>query len=612
MTLANLQTEWARLLLTTWVQCGVSDVVVSPGSRSTPFIHACTEIAGLHCYSVIDERSAAFFALGQARVTGRPTLLVCTSGTAGAHYLPAVIEARYSGLPLLVLTADRPPELQGCGAPQTIDQRHLYGVHVNAFHDLGMADSQPAALSGLRRRAAQIVRQCLAPEPGPVHVNAAARKPLEPLSPSTADEQDLHERVSALCAEPIAGYSPSLRSVDQDAVRSLAMRCRQLPRGLIVAGPAPLVQAGLAADVQALSAATGYPILADLASQLGGGRPGHSALDGLFAGASSAAALRPDMVLQLGRAPTSGHWSRLLSSAPQVERYVLAEFGNQDPWNSAAGHLSASVEDTVRSLVAELVSLGPLPSVAGQRLERPVASALEHLGSVQAALLAEPIGLASEARAVVELLASLPEDALLMLGNSLAIRLADLWGGELPPGVGVLSQRGASGIDGLLSGAVGSALAAARPTALLLGDVSLLHDLTALGLPALAELRTPLLVAVLNNDGGRIFDQLPVRQLPGLSEDQRSLWTTPHGLSFEHAARLFDVPCACIEPGDGAADAYRAAWARPGLSLVEVQVPADAAFALDAELRERLAMAMQPGDSPLPPSSPSEGHVRGN
>jgi len=614
MTLRNLQTEWARLLLTTWVQGGVSDVVVSPGSRSTPLVHACTETAGLRCHSAIDERSAAFFALGQARVTGRPTLLLCTSGTAGAHYLPAVIEARYARLPLLVVTADRPPELQDCGAPQTIDQRNLYGTHVHAFHELGMADPDPAALAGLRRRAARALEQCLAPEPGPVHVNAGLRKPLEPISPATADEWNLHDLVSRLCAQPIALQTRARRTAEQTAVRDLAKRCRALPRGLIVAGPAPLEQAGLAADVRALSQATGYPVMADLASQLGGGRPGNSALEGLFSSPQWEAQLRPQMVLQLGAAPTSSHWSKLLSEHQDIERYVVAEFGSNDPWNCATGHLMGGLEDTVRSLVAELVSLGPLGESDVPRLQKPVAAALAQLSSVQDGLLADPVGLSSEARTVRELLAGLPQDALLMLGNSLAIRLADLWGGELPEGVAVLSQRGASGIDGLVSGAVGSALASGRPTALLLGDVSLLHDLTGLGLPALAELQCPLLVAVLNNDGGRIFEHLPIHDVDGLDEKQRALWTTPHGRSFEHAARMFDARYVQVDQGCSAAAAFAAAWTQPGLALVEVRVPCDASVRLDAQLRSRLACTPREECEASSASSLSpglgQGHVR--
>jgi 2-succinyl-5-enolpyruvyl-6-hydroxy-3-cyclohexene-1-carboxylate synthase len=180
--------------------------------------------------------------------------------------------------------------------------------------------------------------------------------------------------------------------------------------------------------------------------------------------------------------------------------------------------------------------------------------------------------------------------------------------------VGVLSQRGASGIDGLLSGALGAALASARPTALLLGDISLLHDLSALGLPAVAELESPLLVVVLNNDGGRIFDHLPMAQVAGLEAEQRALWTTPHGRNFEHAARMFDVPWTLIEAGGDCRDALSAAWARPGLSLVEVTVPCDASVRLESQLRARFdagfEAATEEGSQSIGSASSAEGHAR--
>ena len=592
-TPANLQTQWARLLVTTVVQAGITDAVISPGSRSTPFVCACIQAAGLRCHQVIDERSAAFFALGQARASGRPSLLLCTSGTAGAHYLPAVIEARYAGVPLLVITADRPAELQRCGAPQTIDQEHLFGDHVRAFYSLGGAEHGEAALLHLRQRAADAVRQTLWPEPGAVHLNAALAKPLEPVVATTAEQQQLCVLVDTLCASPLpelsaAPASPaSMTEVDHDAVAALARRCRQLARGFIVAGPAPIDHAGLRHDVRALSAATGYPVLCDLASQLGGGQPGDALLDGILDAGQAAGSLRPQIILQLGNAPVSPRFAQLISAADDIERFVLTEFGLCDPWRSATGHLRGSLFETLPALLAGLDELGPLVESAAP-FSTTVDAARRHLIEVQRTLLDEPMGRCSEARAVLELMTSLPEDALLVLGNSLAIRVADLWGGRLPSGVAVLSQRGVSGIDGLLSGAIGAALVSGRPTALILGDVSLLHDLTALGLLALDGLQSALLVVVLNNDGGRIFEHLPIGGYYDDDSAEMEFWTTPHGRDFEHAARMFARPYQQLAPGESGVDAFSAAWQRRGLSLVEIAVPSDASLRLDQQLRRRL------------------------
>ncbi len=592
MSPENLQTQWARLLVTTVVQAGISDVVISPGSRSTPFVHACLQAPGLRCHRVIDERSAAFFALGQARISGRPTMLLCTSGTAGAHYLPAVIEARYAGLPLLVVTADRPPELQDCGAPQTIDQKDLFGRHALAFHELGMAEPDASALIGLRQRVSQAVRHAMGPNPGPVHLNAAARKPLEPVSATTAEQQKLCDLVDELCAQPLAESPASRKSADQDALASLARRCREVPRGVIVAGPASVEQARIRQDVQALSEATGYPVLCDLASQLGGGHPGHAFLDGLFGTVAARSLTRPQLILQLGRAPVSAQFASLLAEAEDIERYVLAASGLNDPWRTARGHLRGSLVETVPSLVAELAVLGPLPSAQVQ-YSSTIDALCGRLLQVERELLAEPLGRSSEASAVHDLLGSLPEDALLVLGNSLAIRLADLWGGTLPSGVAVLSQRGVSGIDGLLSGAIGAAIASGRPTALLLGDISLLHDLNALGLDAIGQLQSPLMVAVLNNDGGRIFDHLPIGEAKGPGSDEMAFWTTPHGHRFEHAANMFARSYQQLSVGESPVEAFAAGWAQEGLSLVEVMVPVDASVRLDEQLHLRVAAALE-------------------
>ena len=181
MSRSNLHLAWARLFLRSAAAAGVTDVVLSPGSRSTPLTIAAATTSELRAHVIVDERGAAFFALGQARVTGRPSLLICTSGTAGAHWLPALIEASQSFVPLIAVTADRPWELQDSAAPQTIDQLKLFGDHVRHYAELGLPDPSPGALRAVPRIAAQAVARALGPVPGPVHINARFRKPLEPV-----------------------------------------------------------------------------------------------------------------------------------------------------------------------------------------------------------------------------------------------------------------------------------------------------------------------------------------------------------------------------------------------------------------------------------------------
>ncbi|MBJ92928.1 MAG: 2-succinyl-5-enolpyruvyl-6-hydroxy-3-cyclohexene-1-carboxylic-acid synthase [Rickettsiales bacterium] len=587
MSPSNLQTEWARLWADTVVQAGVGEVVVSPGSRSTPFVAACLERPELRVHSIVDERSAAFFALGQARVTGAPTMLLCTSGTAGAHYFPAVIEAFYAALPLLVVTADRPPELQGCGASQTIDQRDLYGRHVRSFIDLGVARADARSLAAMRSQVGQAIRQCCLPVPGPVHINAPARKPLEPVHAEDAQGRALARTVEALCRQPLVQELPVREEPEIEGVAELARSCRELPKGIIVAGPAAMEQRRVRQDVAALSELCGYPVLADLASQLGGGQPGHAPLDALFSEPCSELLSEVQLVLQVGRAPTSSRFGRWLDARPDLERWVLAERGVHDPWRSARAHLRGSLHETLPLLVAELAAGGPLPGDR-QRLPARMSGARLVLDRLQQELIKLPTHRNSEARVVRSLLQSLPDDALLVLGNSLAIRLADLWGGLLPAGVSVLSQRGVAGIDGLLSGAVGSALSSGRPTALLLGDVSMLHDLSALGLAALDELGASLLVVVLNNEGGRIFNHLPIAEVHGGDSAEMRLWTTPHQLRFEQVAAMFSRTYQQRNGSDELEPLLVKAWTSGGLTLLELVVPRHASVAAEEALLSAL------------------------
>ncbi|MEZ4404100.1 MAG: 2-succinyl-5-enolpyruvyl-6-hydroxy-3-cyclohexene-1-carboxylic-acid synthase, partial [Kofleriaceae bacterium] len=268
MTTAAVQTAWAALVIGTLVDAGVTDLVLSPGSRSTPLALAAAATAGVRLQVVIDERTAGFFALGAARATGRPVALVCTSGSAAGHYLPAVIEAAHAGVPLVILTADRPPELHGAGASQTIDQQRLYGGFVRRFDDLGVADAAPGVLAAARRKLAQAVVAARGPHPGPVHVNLPLRKPLEPAPPATPDEHAAVAAVAALRARPLPVTAPPDVRVPDSAIAAAAAACRAHPRGVIVVTAAGLARRAHRDAVVALAARTGYPILAEAGSQL--------------------------------------------------------------------------------------------------------------------------------------------------------------------------------------------------------------------------------------------------------------------------------------------------------------------------------------------------------
>jgi 2-succinyl-5-enolpyruvyl-6-hydroxy-3-cyclohexene-1-carboxylate synthase len=582
----NLQAEWAALLFKTFADAGVRDVVISPGSRSTPLVVAAVREPRLTRHEVIDERAAGYFALGQARVTGRPSVVVCTSGTAAAQYLPAMIEANLTGTPIIVLTADRPHELYDCRSPQTIDQVKLFGENARLFFDL-VPEANDGAFRALRRIVAQSVLTTTWPRPGAVHLNARARKPLEPVPPEREDEHYLAERARAIAGEPAVFCPAPSAAPAPEAILQAAALASAAERGIIVAGPAALAQKGAREDVWALAAATGFPVAAEATSQLRFAKrpPGVRFLDGfdlMLRSATFRERLAFDLAIQIGAPPTSGPWEQI---APSIPRVVLAEHGWNDPHGSARVMVFGSVSLSCRAL-AEAVDGAPAAHHL-TFLDRAQASAWTAAEREIAAT-----DTLSEAAVVGCLLERTPEGSILVLGNSLAVRLVDIYGrGGTGRDVDVLSQRGASGIDGLVAGAVGAASTSGRPTALLIGDVSMLYDLTSLSLAA--RLRTPFVVLVLHNGGGRIFEQLPICDLPGIEPSVIDHATTPHDTSFAPAAAMYGVPYARTTDVAEVSSALSQAYEHDGCTLIEARVERSGAVALARRVARAVEAAVR-------------------
>jgi 2-succinyl-5-enolpyruvyl-6-hydroxy-3-cyclohexene-1-carboxylate synthase len=535
---AHLVGEWARLLFESLRDAGVLDVWVSPGSRSTPFTWAAQHTPGLTLRPVIDERSAAFLALGHTRVSGRPCALLCTSGTAAANYFPAIVEASLAHLPLVVLTADRPPEVQHAAAAQTIDQLKLYGDHVRCFFDLGLPDAAPSALAGLRRSVAQAVAQAQGPLPGPVHLNLRAKKPLEPAPAQTEAERALSTRITELIEKPLARYAPETLLANE-AVLEAARTLSDAASGAIVVGPLQASRKSLAEPLAELAALLGFPIFAEASSQarfqLAENPLAAPYFDWLLSVPGAGDRHRPDVLLCIGQTPTSSAFERWAAHVPK--RLVLAEHGLPDALGTAELVASGDLSLGLPALIAELKRAGQVAK--GSAFLSGIREVNELCAKRIAEALAEPTSELSEAAAVKSVVESLPQGSILALGNSLPIRDVDAYVTRAACVV-VAAQRGANGIDGLVSGAIGSAVGCKAPTLLLLGDVSFLHDLGGLAAARLVE--SPLVIAVVDNAGGRIFDQLPVQALYGSDPEAAKLWLTPtDGELFSHAAALFGL-----------------------------------------------------------------------
>lgn len=567
MSPRNLLTEWARVLLASLAHAGARDVVISPGSRSTPFAHAALRCAELRCHSVVDERSAAFFAVGMAKVTGQPALLVCTSGSAGAHYLPAVIEAAQSHVPLLVLTADRPPELFDCAAPQTIDQNRLLGAYARWYADLGAPRDSARSLEALRRKAVQAVVAARHPRPGPVHLNAPAAKPLEPieigeLDDPTPDELALSRRAATLIAGPGPTAHLPHGEPSEEALSVLLDRLRKSQRGLVVAGRRELWQPEQ--DTRALlelAARSGLPLLVEASSQLRLCPPTTEAVvldavDGVLNaawGATDGELPWPDFVLELGPPLASSAWAAFAERLPPGVRHGVSAFPWPDPQNGLtelvladAGQVAARLvrrltsPETEKSATAlELSALVDARAAWSRRLRDYNELAWQRIDADLRALRDSEPDAMPEPIAVQAVVTALPPGALLALGNSLAIREVDWVCRRGAADVSVWVQRGANGIDGLIAGASGAAEASGRPTCLLLGDVSALHDLGSL---AVARRSTvSLVIAVLDNAGGRIFGLLPFAERAEAEPSIWRYWSTPPELDWRAAAETFGL-----------------------------------------------------------------------
>jgi 2-succinyl-5-enolpyruvyl-6-hydroxy-3-cyclohexene-1-carboxylate synthase len=585
---AHLLGEWARLLFGTLRAAGVSDLFISPGSRSTPFAWAALHTRGLACHAVIDERSAAFMALGYARATGRPAALLCTSGSAPAHYFPAIIEAALAFVPLLVITADRPFEAQHSGAAQSIDQLKLYGDHVRRYFELGLPDAAQSALVGMRRAVTHAVAIAWGPLPGPVHLNARARKPLEPRGAASDKQLALTLRVGTLLAAPLTRHALPVSALAAEPAREIARALVVARAGAIVLGPLPPKCRAMAASLADLASAVGFPILAEASSQMRFALKSHALACPEFGWLLGSEPLRrrhaPDLLLYLGATPTCSDLERWALESG-ASRYVLADHTSPDPQGNARviaqGELALSLEALRREIALLEHRLHPA--------QRAFASGLLDSARACAALVNEELAsepALAEGAAVACIARALPDGAQWMLGNSLPLRDVDAYVSDCADVV-ILSQRGANGIDGLVSGAAGSALGAHLPTLLLLGDVSLLHDLS--GLSVARSLRTPLVLVVIDNDGGRIFDQLPVHALYETEPDVARFWRTSPAVDLRYAAALFGLHYSAPRTETELSTAVREALNRDSATLLHVRVGCDSARRVRERVQLRLA-----------------------
>lgn len=533
---ANRNYLWTETFVEALAHAGLKAVCIAPGSRSTPLAIAFYAHPTIKHYLHLDERSAAFFALGMAQAENQPVALVCTSGTAAAEFFPAIMEARQAGVPLLILTTDRPPELRYSGANQTVDQVKIYGDQVLWSVEAPLPESNPSALviRSLQTLAARAVAKANGLEKGPVHINFPFRPPLEP-TPVPSDQIPELGTVKAITMEKPTQTQvarPDVRlmhgtiTLDTVSRREMLLEpIRQNERGLIVCGPRAFAEYPVA--LGRLAHLAGYPILAE---PLSGARFGANSEAVIIGGYDNLPITdKPDLVIQFGAVPTSKALNTYLDQ-PEITRIMIKEDG---VWADDTHRLALLLQaDPIRlcaELADDLQATPRLNSAWEAQWRTEEAAWWDYLDSTLPELEFDGAILHD----VVDLL---PDDGLLFIGNSLPVRHLEEFARPAAKRVRVLGNRGASGIDGLVSSALGAGAALNQRVVLVIGDISLYHDMN--GLLAIKHHAIPATIVLLNNDGGGIFQRLPIAaHEPPFTK----LFRTPHGLNFAPVAQLYDL-----------------------------------------------------------------------
>lgn len=545
-------TAFARAVVDEWARAGLTHACLAPGSRSTPLALALAADNRMQVHVFVDERSAAFCALGIGHATGRPGIVLCTSGTAAANLHPAVIEAHHGRVPLLVCTADRPPELHDVGAGQTIDQTKLFGDAVRWFVDLGPPADVEGAGAVWRATAARAVAATQGPPAGPVHWNLPFREPLVPTG------APLVEAPGRPDGAPWTVTERPVRVLLREAVARAAALVRRHPRGLIVAGWGANAAPGL---VDRIADTAAWPVLADPLSGLRRGPAAVSTYDGLLRVREFAAAHRPEVVLRLGAPLTGRVGNEFLRGVPQV--VVDPDDAWPDPDRGGAMRVVADADTFLRALA---VTLGAPRAERGWldgwlAAEQRARCALDAFLDADDALF--------EGRVARDLVDVLPDGASLLVASSMPVRDVESFARPRQH-LRFLANRGANGIDGFVSTALGVALAAheeARPVVALLGDLCFLHD--SAGLLGAATRGADVTFVVLDNDGGGIFSFLP--QATAAPDTFELLFGAPHGVDLARLCAVYDVACRDVTRARDLGPAVQDAIEAGGVQVVRVR-----------------------------------------
>lgn len=556
----------SRTFVDEWVRGGIRDACISPGSRSTPLALALADDSRIRVHVFVDERSAAFFALGTAKASGRPGLVLCTSGTAVANFFPAVVEASMARVPLLIATADRPPELRDTGAGQTIDQIDIYGGFTRWFCEVGAPDGRAGVGRYWRSIAARSVAETFGAgtggRPGPVQLNFAFREPIIPSGVNIAIEPGRPDGLPWTRVE-VRRAQPNPADVER-----LAQEIARTENGLLIAG----WESGAGVDaavVERFAQAAGWPVLADAISCVRTGPNAISTYEALFRSQGFIESHRPGLVLRVGAALTSKAATAWLDH--DVRQIVVDPHGAwADPMRAASEMIAADPNALLDALTDRLVqpsgteqSTGTAPRSSPWLEEWRAAEAKAR---VAIDTLLDSRDELFEGRIARDIAACLPDGSTLLVASSMPVRDLEAFAGARS-GLRILANRGASGIDGFTSTALGVAASctdgAAGPAVALMGDLAFLHDTN--GLLGAASRAVDAVLVVIDNDGGGIFSFLPQADLPAHFE---MLFSTPHGLDLVAVAAAHGVEAIRVMSAGEVVPAVEKAVARGGVQVI--------------------------------------------
>lgn len=573
MTAPNINTLWGRAVVDELARAGIDAAVVAPGSRSTPLTVAFANHPDVEVYSHLDERSAGFFALGRAKRTGRPTPLVCTSGTALANFHPAVVEANQARVPMLLLTANRPPELQDSGANQTIDQEQFYSNAVRTYRKLPEPEATDRKFRSLRTSICRAVSMTTSTPPGPVHLDFPFRKPLEPTIETNEipDGWETDHPVAAHGRPDGRPYVRSMRSKEtlgQEDLEDIANAIEGTDRGLIVAGPTDA--AGYDSEaVSKFARATGFPVLADPLSGVRFGPNRDVVVCGGYDSWVAAEFPAPDLVIRFGASPTSKALRKALAETSARQLLVDPGDGWREAEFAATDLVGADPSWFARAMAA---GVDREPTAYSERLADLELNYWRLVGSADGYW---------EGRVLGDVTELVPEISTLFVSNSMPVRDLDRFGRPREADITVLGNRGASGIDGISSTALGAGSAADEPLVCVTGDLAYYHDTN--GLLAVQRFDLDATIVLVNNDGGGIFHLLPIEE-----HDTFEYFQTPHGLDFEPTGDLYGFEFARAGGPEAFRDLFRESVTTDGTQVIEVTFDAEVSHQVRERLQDRI------------------------